>query len=471
MTINDKNADEKLIIMVDPINQEKPQEQSKSKFASSEHREQTIEDEPRMERVQDEETASLRNVSIQDVVTEWTGGTSVHGVALAADYHHYAAWFRSLWVMMIVTAAGVMIWQITSLIQEYRAYDVITEVETIVPESLEFPDVTLCNFNLYSKSLRNMTGITYPRNEQELLDITQPIDEFILRSTFNGVPLDMRNWTVSFGTLGVCAKFSTEERVYLHGIYAGLRADLFLNQDEYEGTPGFGYAGLVVYVTQKGVEDNRLVPFTVVAPGGDAFVSLERHHFEREKEAPWARCHSQAPEYTQTGCKAKCLNKAIVEQCGCRHFSDSLHPEVDFCADRACEQSIQVGKELVKCNSQAETDCTLPPCDITLYPATSIRAEFSRATTKAFDKDREASDFSGIYVNYASIIYREFSESKAVTFAQLLGGVGGSMGLFLGISALSVVEVFGDFFLLRLLPRFFGYRHMYGLGAVATKHE
>jgi len=51
--------------------------------------------------------------------------------------------------------------------------------------------------------------------------------------------------------------------------------------------------------------------------------------------------------------------------------------------------------------------------------------------------------------------------------ADLLAGIGGSMGLFVGISVLSIIEVVGDLGVMRLIPRIFGYRSLYGLG---TRH-
>ena len=77
-------------------------------------------------------------------------------------------------------------------------------------------------------------------------------------------------------------------------------------------------------------------------------------------------------------------------------------------------------------------------------------------------------NFASVRINFDVIQYDEFRESKAVTTAQLLGSIGGSMGLFLGISVLSVFEVVGDLLMMRLIPRRFGVRQLYGIGSRPT---
>ena len=64
----------------------------------------------------------------------------------------------------------------------------------------------------------------------------------------------------------------------------------------------------------------------------------------------------------------------------------------------------------------------------------------------------------------------EFGETKEMTFIDLLAAIGGSMGLFAGISILSIFEVFGELGIMRLLPRCWGDRRLFGLGSY-SQHE
>ncbi len=67
-------------------------------------------------------------------------------------------------------------------------------------------------------------------------------------------------------------------------------------------------------------------------------------------------------------------------------------------------------------------------------------------------------------INFDMIREEVLKESRAQTPAQFLAAIGGTMGLFAGMSCISVVEIFGDLAFMRLISQFFGYRNLYGLG-------
>jgi hypothetical protein len=77
-----------------------------------------------------------------------------------------------------------------------------------------------------------------------------------------------------------------------------------------------------------------------------------------------------------------------------------------------------------------------------------------------------SSNYMSVSINYDIIRYEVLTESKAMTFSQLLGAIGGSMGLFLGISLISVLEVVADLGILRLIPRLWGDRRLNGVGSI-----
>ena len=69
----------------------------------------------------DEEKVGLldeNNAPTGQVIGEWSGGTSVHGVALAFDQPTFKLWYRILWGTLVLSALGLMIWQIESLTKE-----------------------------------------------------------------------------------------------------------------------------------------------------------------------------------------------------------------------------------------------------------------------------------------------------------------------------------------------------------------
>ena len=70
-------------------------------------------------------------------------------------------------------------------------------------------------------------------------------------------------------------------------------------------------------------------------------------------------------------------------------------------------------------------------------------------------------------INFDAILIEEFGETKAMSLFDLLAALGGSMGLFAGMSLISVAEIFFDFGITRCLPRCWGDRRLRGLGSVS----
>ncbi len=70
-------------------------------------------------------------------------------------------------------------------------------------------------------------------------------------------------------------------------------------------------------------------------------------------------------------------------------------------------------------------------------------------------------------MNYEGYTYTQIEEIPAVTFEQLLGNVGGQLGLFIGISLLSLIECLE--ILLELAYLFYERRIRIGIARRANK--
>ena len=307
-----------------------------------------------------------------------------------------------------------------------------------------------------------------PRNETEWRMITQDLDEFIQGTEYNGKDLTLNQssvWSERFTSFGRCYTFHTDAMVSQPGTTGGLYFAVYLNQDNYDVESYL--AGALVFVTQPGAPITFEVPFTTVSPGRNSQIFFERFDFEREKELPWSRCNPD-PKYSYAGCIDECVNQVVREECECQIPTDPNGGDLPWCVDALCEEyrfSSEVLVETIK-----SCDCSLPPCKETIYKTSNSDAGLSKPFLQIFEDDFLPpgfvnDNFGFVYLNFGSMQYNKITESKAVTFRQLLASIGGSMGLFLGISALSVFELLGDFGALRLLPWLFGYRRrVHGFG-------
>ena len=407
-----------------------------------------------------------------DVVDEWAQGTSIHGVAFVTDRQTFAWWKRMIWACLICASFGLMTTQIYTLIKEYRDYDVKNDMYSVFEGSIKFPQVTICNMNKFSKAAQAEHGILEPRNKQEFEMLTQPFEDFVWLTSFNEAVIDdlASVWTPVLTVHGLCYQFRTEKEVYVPGLDGGLYFWANINQSNYQ--PSQSEAGLILFVTQKGWRITNQDPFVTLKTGKVSLLTLDARTFYREKKLPWSRCQGNAPEYTNGKCVEDCVNEAVRTTCGCKFPHDPIDPEMEFCTlsdwtNGTCSHFIGLRHE----NSYANCTCDMPPCFEERYTVATNEADYSEPFLSAFEAEYEWSaddfvqNFISAHVNFASLAHEVSRESKAVTSAQLLASVGGSMGLFLGISFLSVVELVGDLCMLRMIPRLFGIRDRHGFGA------
>jgi len=358
----------------------------------------------------------------------------------------------------------------------------------------------VCNANYLDVFYSNYTE---PRNEEELIAASQKKEEFILDTWFKEYHQDTAVvWESVITNFGRCWTFQpnstvlqeTDDQIYRPGIYGGLDVSFDLEQVYYD--PDTEAAGLRVFVTQRGAKISDQVEAVFVPPGSLTYVGVEKTTFQREKEAPWSHCDGNAPEYTQANCRAQCIHAAVEGACGCRYMGDDMaSTDLDLCIYEdwvECPQlsdeeifggcgAIKDGAEcpdyLRQMHEDGVCDCSRPPCTEEVYKMTSSGMDISDARIAALEEEygwREdyfGNNFVYLRVNFDMIRQEVLTESKAQTFSQLLGSLGGTMGLFAGISFLSLVEIFGDLTILRLIPRLCGHRQLYGLGTKLEKQR
>lgn len=155
-------------------------------------------------------------------------------------------------------------------------------------------------------------------------------------------------------------------------------------------------------------------------------------------------------------------------------------------------------KQLHVYQNHCARNCSIPPCQQKIYPAEASTLAHSRITKERYvrqyaefvtlegldglplddtNSNEQAiaaarrfmeDDFVSFHVNYYSITTEHWNGNKGMTVTELWANIGGQMGLFLGISFVSIIEVFGELLTFRLLPRLWGDKRLYGLG---SKHH
>mmetsp|Transcript_14469 Transcript_14469/g.23947 ORF Transcript_14469/g.23947 Transcript_14469/m.23947 type:complete len:548 (+) Transcript_14469:50-1693(+) len=407
--------------------------------------------------------------TVSDVVHQWATEASIHGVPFVLHIH-IKAWRRMVWACISLTALGVMIFHMHQLVVAYRQYNLNSNVEIASPPTLPFPEVTICNVGTIQISKVLDTQIVEPSNEEELIKISQSRADFIRVSSFDHKELELaENWKPIITHNGLCWRFNTNNRITLPGddTYDGLRVLLYVNSEEYApGMNGVVPSGIHVFVAQPNTTATSQMSIGFVRPGEVTFMALERTMIQRETQKPWSKCKGEAPYYTQQMCRENCLFENHRQEYGCRKTGDPI-PDLNYCGANATTRIAVDGTSyddrVRECVNQ---NCSIPTCYEESYSTTV--SSLSLDGRNASEADLIENEMIILRINYASMKETRVTETKAVTASQLFGNIGGLMGLYLGISSLSVIEILGELFLLRLLPRMFGNRRLYGVGSKET---
>ncbi|KFQ96350.1 Acid-sensing ion channel 1 [Nipponia nippon] len=189
-----------------------------------------------------------------------------------------------------------------------------------------------------------------------------------------------------------------------------------------------------------------------VAPGFQTFVSCQEQRLIY-LPPPWGDCKAVAGDsefydtYSITACRIDCETRYLVENCNCRmvHMpGDAPYctPEqYKECADPALDFLVEKDNEYCVCEM---------PCNVTRYGKELSMVKIpSKASAKYLAKKYNKSEqYIGenilvLDIFFEALNYETIEQKKAYEVAGLLGGdIGGQMGLFIGASILTVLELF-----------------------------
>ncbi|XP_064361609.1 acid-sensing ion channel 3 isoform X3 [Dromaius novaehollandiae] len=275
------------------------------------------------------------------------------------------------------------------------------------------------------------------------------------------------NCTAIFTRLGKCYTFNsgepgTELLTTLQG-GAGNGLELMLNIQQEEYLPVWGDTDETSYEAGVKVQihSQEEPPFIDqlgfgVAPGFQTFVSCQQQRPAARQlvylPPPWGDCKATPIEsdfftnYSITACRLDCETRYLAENCNCRmvHMPGNANvctPEqYKECADPALDFLVKKDSEYCACRT---------PCDMVRYGKELSMVKIpSKASAKylakKFNKTEQyiAENVLVLDIFFEALNYETIEQKKAYEVAGLLGDIGGQMGLFIGASLLTILEIF-----------------------------
>uniref|UniRef100_A0A182R635 Pickpocket n=1 Tax=Anopheles funestus TaxID=62324 RepID=A0A182R635_ANOFN len=154
--------------------------------------------------------------------------------------------------------------------------------------------------------------------------------------------------------------------------------------------------------------------------------------------------------YSRNNCELECEAKLILENCGCvLYYLPKLYEDTKICsrANARCYEQI---RSSIAFTANTSLSCTcLPGCFEISYIPDVTTAELQvgkfgiRETLLENVKDEQYAreNLALIYIFVKDTYYRSFTKGELVGFTDFLSNVGGLLGLFLGFSIISLIEV------------------------------
>ncbi|XP_061654004.1 acid-sensing ion channel 1C isoform X3 [Phyllopteryx taeniolatus] len=339
----------------------------------------------------------------------------------------------------------------------YANGTVVERSLAILKESHKQGLLSLLDFSGYARPPRYRVDTT-----EMIARLGHQLEDMLLECRFRGETCSAKNFSTIYTRYGKCYTFNSGQdgnpllTTLKGGTGNGLEIMLDIQQDEY--LPVWGETDETSYEAgiKVQIHSQDEPPFIDqlgfgVAPGFQTFVSCQQQLLQY-LPPPWGDCKSTPIDseffstYSITACRIDCETRYLLENCNCRmvHMpgtSTVCTPEqYKDCADPALDFLVEKDNDYCVCQT---------PCNMTRYGKELSMVKIpSKASAKYLAKKfNKTEQYIGenilvLDIFFEALNYEKIEQKKAYEIAGLLGDIGGQMGLFIGASVLTILEIF-----------------------------
>lgn len=445
-----------------------------------------------------------RKLLIQNKLVQLVENSTSHGLPNIMRTSRIS--IKILWIIFLLIAISACSYMIAKTISEYLQYEVIAYSEVITELSSEFPAITLCAINplttkiaeQYVKELldkdnfididldarhyidklsvyayqANLNAFSFENAEfQKSLGLN--LTEVFLNCHYNDIECNLDEFEWEYDRyLGNCYTFNSGSGKSLYktsitGPDNGFRLELLLKPSENKYSTKYS-EGLIVFVHNSTI-DAQLSPNIKIKSSESTDIMVSRT-FVSKQPYPYSDCQDldnlnselykyiikSNKTYIQTDCFDLYYQKKVIEVCNCYNNEYPKLKNVSYCLNEnqtRCQIDIydMYRREINdECKSLCPLECNSIIYDFTissssypnkfLYDVFSEKGYISNITYEEF-KSRAIE----LNVYYNSLTYAKLSESPKTSIVDLFSNIGGTLGLYVGVSLLSLVELFEIF--------------------------
>ena len=400
---------------------------------------------------------------------------------------------RLVWMGVVLGATIGCLITISDRIKYLNSHPTATTISIIENHPLTFPAVTVCNLNIFRREIlkkRNLTDLIY--NVTRLVR-KRPIEncerDLQLRMALSQLDkVEFEELTVQardsmeklfkgcyfagdscgnltkvfepvFTNLGICYTFNSGKArrlVQSRGVgqREGLRLVIKVNQSGYSTPLDAGVKIAIHNQSEPPLPADRGIG---VPTGRSAFISIKekkiqdraRKHCRPKNNRFRLNFLKRKYTYSEPACLVDCVHTAIAEDCECIGARSFYPPDI---ARYSRLPNCTLEKVCCVLNALSSPNtCRCPAACTSLhfeaavsysyYPAEYISHMVAQSSNTTPSEYR--TNFLEVNVFFESLNVETQTTDKAYTPVALLSDIGGQVGLFLGLSVISVLE-FGD---------------------------
>ncbi|XP_078484115.1 bile acid-sensitive ion channel [Ciona intestinalis] len=417
--------------------------------------------------------------------------TSCHGILQIKN--NAKIWLKIFWVLLVLAAFSVLIWQIVDRVNAYNKYETNTQISEEYVQSLQFPAVTICNSNRYfyfSSDEERLAMLTLskafdtgvPQNVSVLqnLGITSnfSLREFMMAKgwrldvgsalAFCGVSktelCSHVNFTMSLSnSLGLCWTLNAQRRQSIPGYPHGIHLIFITYQSDSTEDPLSGNSETGIKFQVHPQDEPPQVESLGHSVGVGLWASVQMHKQEKSNMySPWGACHPSNEnlrfysKYTLNACLKQCYDTLIQQTCKCRGpLMENNYLDVVECTPIQVLNCTAPVRYAIESSYTPQKCGCYQPCNEVKYQTTLSYSSFNPKHSDFFEKGMNltsgylSENSVGISVYFDALSVTKHVESKAITESALLSDIGGQLGLWVGVSVVTLFEFLQ--FLTRLL--------------------
>eukprot|EP00112_Aurelia_sp_Birch-Aquarium-sp1_P005299 Seg16.3 transcript_id=Seg16.3/GoldUCD/mRNA.D3Y31 product="Acid-sensing ion channel 2" protein_id=Seg16.3/GoldUCD/D3Y31 len=408
---------------------------------------------------------------------------------------------KMTWAFMFIVFIAVLCAMLQNVFKSYVANEIYTVREKIQVDKMTFPSVSFCpTAYVHSESSdeqQKNVNLTFnaSKNKEHLVDLNKLRMENVLsqRSAIKDIGKagddtlfvkSMPGWC-KFGVNhscmynqdfekvpvsiveGSCYKFNPKGRLVQNGegSYHGLTAKLFLNQTNSDPYTGFLMGPGVMIVIHS--HDNFPFPLEngiFVSPGTHTSIVVSKQIVGRLPPPYPSKCSNQGAiiypgAYTTRNCKRSCFLRYAAKFCSgteqlMNYYSGKKqYPSLNK-TDLLCIYKKQIeaawleNAKKCKCPLQCHEESFFPTVSHSIWPSHNDLPLYEKIFASALGMNLSAitdeyihKNFLQITIFFSELAYEKVSEKREWTGQKLISDIGGQMGLWIGASIFSIIEL------------------------------